>query len=292
MKNSQNHSEKKIHDPEFPVSPQHALILVASSVLIVGILGVMVRAFLENIFGEIGWNSPFLLLELLIIIPAIYLINQYKLSIKKAFRFNNVSILIVFFSLVLGFAIAVIGDQLDRIVQKWFPVPTVFTEAMENIFLTPNIVDFWLVLLIATFGAGVCEEMLFRGFLQRIFEKKYQISLALLIPAVLFGLIHILPWLFIQVILLGLILGLLAWRTNSIYPTIIIHALNNLIGSLYIRFHTPEIDAYYLSNDLVNPTIVLIAIAVFVLVGKLLWTISEKDQKFTQYFPPDREKRI
>ena len=290
MINLLNQPEKKSFDPEFPVSPPHALLLVAFSVIMIGFFGVLVRAILESVFGQISWSSPFLILELLIIAPSIYVVNRYKMSIKKAFRFNSVSIFIVLLSVVLGFSIAVIGDQLDRIMQKWFPMPSVFVEAIENIFLTSNIVDYWFILLIATVGAGICEEMLFRGFLQRIFEKKFQIAPALLIPAVLFGLIHILPWLFFQIILIGLVLGLLAWRTNSIYPPIIVHALNNLIGSLYIRFHTPEIDAYYVSNGLVNPTIVLIAIAIFIIVGKLLWTITEKNQTFTRYVPPDQKQ--
>jgi membrane protease YdiL (CAAX protease family) len=290
MNNSQYQPENKPFDSELPISPQQALLLVAFSVILIGFLGVIVRAILETIFGDISWSSPFLLLELLIIVPSIYVVNRYKYSIKEAFRFNNVSILIILLSVFMGFVVAVIGDQLDRIMQNWFPMPDVFAEAMENIFLTSNIIDYWFILLIATFGAGICEEMLFRGFLQRIFEKKFQIAPALLIPAVLFGLIHILPWLFFQIVLMGLILGLLAWRTNSIYPPIIVHTLNNLIGTLYIRFHTPEIDAYYVSNDLVNPTIVLIAIALFIVVGKLLWSITEKNQTFTRYVPPDHKQ--
>ena len=161
-------------------------------------------------------------------------------------------------------------------------MPEEFVYAMEEIFLTPNIIDFIFLVLIGTIGAGFCEEMLFRGFLQKILEKKIHLIAAIIIPAILFGLIHLMPWLVLQITLLGIALGLLAWRTNSIYPTIFIHAINNLIAILYIRFRTPTLENFYVSDELVNPVIVLFAIAAFIFSGKRIWNLTQPESTMKQ----------
>ncbi len=256
---------------EIQLTPKQAILLVVLSIVFVVLFGTFARVILESVFGKSEWHSPFLLIELLIIVPSIVILKKYRYSFKTIFRFNPVSLSVVFWSVIFGFSVTIIGDQLDRIIQAWFPMPDVLTQAMEEIFLTPNSIDFFLILIIATLGAGFCEEMLFRGLLQNILEKKFNLKAAIFIPAFLFGLIHFLPWLVIQITLLGLALGVLAWRCDSIYPTILVHSLNNLIAILYIRFHSPELDSLYVSESLVNPTFVLLAIVVFLFSGRQIW---------------------
>ena len=103
-------------------------------------------------YGKIEWNSPFLVIELFIIVPSILIIHRYRYPLKKAFRFNPVSLEVIIWSFILGISVTIIGDQMDRVVQRFFPMPEEFVFAMEEIFLTPNVIDFVLLVLIGTLG--------------------------------------------------------------------------------------------------------------------------------------------
>ena len=271
MKDARESPIRQLPDPEKEITPKQAIFIVVLSIVFLVLFGTFVKAILESVYGKSEWHSPFLLVELLIIVPSILIVKNYRYSFTKMFRLNPISLSLVWWSFIFGLSVTIIGDQLDRIIQSWFPMPDVLAQAMEEIFRTPNNIDFCLILIIATLGAGFCEEMLFRGFLQNILEKKFNLWFALFIPAFLFGLIHLLPWLVLQITLLGLILGVLAWRCDSIYPAILVHGINNLIAILYIRFRSAELDSFYVSESLVNPTFVLVAIMVFLFSGRQIW---------------------
>lgn len=87
---------------------------------------------------------------------------------------------------------------------------------------------FWFALVIA---APVAEEIMFRGFLFRgwITSERWAIPGILIISA-LFAAIHIqYDWFgILQVFFIGLLLGLVRWRTGSTTLTILMHVLANL----------------------------------------------------------------
>lgn len=94
-------------------------------------------------------------------------------------------------------------------------------------------------LIIQIAYVAIYEEAIFRGFLWGYLEKKkWDNKWILVFQGILFWLLHLyyLPnspivfW--ISVPLVGLILGLVAWRSRSITTTIIIHALYNTLGRL------------------------------------------------------------
>ena len=71
--------------------------------------------------------------------------------------------------------------------------------------------------------------------------------------------IHFNPFWTIQIYLLGVILGFLAWKTKSVIPSILLHIINN--GSAFILTNIDEgtID-FYLWNDQVSPIFILLAV--------------------------------
>ncbi|MGC3999631.1 MAG: CPBP family intramembrane metalloprotease [Anaeromyxobacter sp.] len=75
--------------------------------------------------------------------------------------------------------------------------------------------------------APLCEELAFRGYLQRTFTLRRGPALAVAASAVLFALLHLNPVLFPSLVVLGLVWGWVNWRTGSVWPSIIAHAVNN-----------------------------------------------------------------
>ena len=87
-------------------------------------------------------------------------------------------------------------------------------------------------------AAGVVEEMVFRGFIFRALEKAWNTKVALIVPSVLFGAVHIIGMDFsfgscLLVILAGTAVGimftLIRIESGSIWSGALVHAMWNII---------------------------------------------------------------
>ena len=85
------------------------------------------------------------------------------------------------------------------------------------------------VLAVSLLGP-IAEELIFRGWLFGMLEKRVGVGLTILLTAVGWALLHYsYSWLVILVIVVdGILLGLARWRTRSVYGPMAMHALYNL----------------------------------------------------------------
>jgi len=87
----------------------------------------------------------------------------------------------------------------------------------------------WALIVMSSIVAAICEETGFRGYMQGPLQKRYGPKTAIILTSILFTLIHlshrwaapILP----QIFFASVLLGLLAWRSGSLIPGIIGHAI-------------------------------------------------------------------
>src|SRR5690606_34665670 len=95
--------------------------------------------------------------------------------------------------------------------------------------LMETIPSLGLAVVIFAIVPAVCEEVAFRGFILQGLRRDYRGAAAVVLSAFLFGFLHVLLSLFQQFFnatLLGLLLGLLAIRSNSLLPVLVFHAIN------------------------------------------------------------------
>ena len=88
------------------------------------------------------------------------------------------------------------------------------------------------LLLIAV--APVAEEIFFRGFLYQAFRNSFGVWPGALLSGVFFGVIHLEFFKVVQLAILGVILALLFEKTRSLWPPIILHAINNTLAFIYL----------------------------------------------------------
>lgn len=81
--------------------------------------------------------------------------------------------------------------------------------------------------LFMTLGPGFMEELLFRGYIQRRLLQRWSPPVAILVTSFLFGVGHLDLGQGAQAFVGGLWLGVLAWRTGSVWPGILCHAVIN-----------------------------------------------------------------
>jgi membrane protease YdiL (CAAX protease family) len=91
--------------------------------------------------------------------------------------------------------------------------------------MTPGLAVGFVALI--AFVPAFVEESLFRGYIQRRLLARWPAALVLTGVAILFAAVHGTVYWAIQVLPLGLWLGVLAWRTGSIWPGIWSHAFIN-----------------------------------------------------------------
>lgn len=94
---------------------------------------------------------------------------------------------------------------------------------------------FWSVIfvLFIALAPGFFEEALFRGYMQRRLLQRWRPVSAILVTSIVFGLMHMQPHVVVFAAILGVWLGVVAWRTNSIWPTIAAHALVNGLWNIF-----------------------------------------------------------
>lgn len=94
--------------------------------------------------------------------------------------------------------------------------------------------NFFLQIFLVAFLPAVCEEFLHRGILLQGI-KHCGFKKAIVISALLFGLIHFNIQQVFYAFIIGLILGFVSVVAKNIYPAMIIHFINNFI-STYLDF--------------------------------------------------------
>jgi membrane protease YdiL (CAAX protease family) len=128
-------------------------------------------------------------------------------------------------SLCLALLAAALNLWIERILPMPEWVEDLFREALEYHTL-PGFLGVFLFLVVA---APVSEELMFRGLFLHRLREGYGRTAAILGSALFFGAFHILPWQVIGATLVGIYLGWLLMRTESIFMTMISHALFNLV---------------------------------------------------------------
>jgi sodium transport system permease protein len=144
--------------------------------------------------------------------------------------------------LVLPVALLPITLELVRSLNWFFPpMPPGMDRVMEG--MANNTVPVWLSLLAFAVAPAVCEELAFRGFIQTGLQRARQTWVPIVVSAVLFGIIHLIPKQIFNAALLGLVLGLLAYRSQSLWPGVLFHLIYNGLQVAGTR-----LDAKWLDN--------------------------------------------
>ncbi len=146
--------------------------------------------------------------------------------------------------------------------------------------LYENISTPWAFVLIAVVGIfpGISEELFFRGFMQRRLLHRYSPVTAIGISTILFALLHVTPHGIALASVMGVWLGVVAWRIGSIWPSVACHAFVNSTWNVYqigrFQWGVPDLPPMWLG---VTSGIVLL-VAFILACGKL------RGMKFTAPF--------
>jgi len=135
----------------------------------------------------------------------------------------------------LAFPIALnpLITELFAVVDQLFPM----SDAMKKIFGGLTSQDsLALSLLAIAVAPGICEELAFRGWIFSGLRTGNRAWPTILISSVLFGVMHVLLSAyqqFFHATVLGVVLGLLALRSGSLWPGVVMHIVNNGMAVIF-----------------------------------------------------------
>lgn len=135
---------------------------------------------------------------------------------------------------IIGAVAILVADFLYSTIAQalHIPVQTNVDELMQRAATQP-----WTTLatlLVAVIVAPCCEEVFFRGYFFQGLRLRLSIWLAVVLSAVIFGMAHGDLGSLVLLIIIGLALAIIRWRTRSIWPGIALHMLNNFYGAVII----------------------------------------------------------
>ena len=193
----------------------------------------------------------------IILVPPIYYLTIKQKPILKSLRIKLVSIDTLQYSFVLSLGLLIIFDTLDRIIHQIISTPEYIVN-LGQIMQPETTLGYVLLFLAVVIVAPIGEEIVFRGFLQKFLEDHWRdTTRAVLVTSLFFAMIHFNPFWTIQIYLLGIVLGFLAWKTKSVVPSIILHSINN--GAAYILSILDDTNLnIYLWNENVSPVFILL----------------------------------
>ncbi|MCC2399735.1 MULTISPECIES: CPBP family intramembrane glutamic endopeptidase [Bacillus cereus group] len=195
--------------------------------IVFALLTVVARAsneLIENTFHM--QNSTFINILIFYILPIMWIFFEYKkhrvafsLFINRNETFNLVQVLYITIMLCVfsyGYLILYMYSF------AWI-TPTFIMNALREPIMDSTGGYVYQVIMVV-FIAPIIGEFVFRGFLLQRFAAKWGTSIAIIVVAILFALLHVD---FLGPVVFSIVLSIVYIRTNSLLMPIAIHMLNN-----------------------------------------------------------------
>lgn len=102
-------------------------------------------------------------------------------------------------------------------------------DSYSSLFSVKSVFDVILIVITISVTPAICEEVFFRGFVQKSFELKWKPFWSIAVTSLVFSLYHFSPYGLIPLFLLSAFLGYAAYKSGSIFVPMSIHFANNFI---------------------------------------------------------------
>lgn len=172
----------------------------------------------------------------------------------------------------------IIGTISLNLLSEIIALPNVMEEQMLAMCQEP-----WGIAAIAL-GAPLGEEIVFRwGIMGHMLRRNSSVSVSIMVSAVLFGLLHVNPAQVFFAMAMGVMLGILYWKSGNIAWPILMHVLNNFVACLQVWIMGEEAKEFSMVDFIGGNTVAWCTVAVLTaLCTGILWWYSIGGKKQTE----------
>ncbi len=164
---------------------------------------------------------------ILLLVPLIVVRRWHTRQIVRYFRFDRFPPIGVLLSVLGVLFLLPESELLARFIYSFFPGLEKLAGATGSIVEARSTPVLILILFSVALTPAICEETLFRGYLQRTLERKIKVPWHFLISGLLFALFHQQIVALPSLILVGVYLGFIYNSFQSIYPGMFAHFAYN-----------------------------------------------------------------
>ena len=238
------------------------LLSVFSALIIASIFSALDPSILGGSTPGLSTYIAMFVGQAFLIVPVLIFLNHKQLSIIESLRLNTISKQVIIATILLSIGAMIIADEINILVDMVIPAPDSFLQ-LEALLTPDNPISMFLLIITIVLLAPIGEELLFRGFLQKYLEIAWgDITKAILLSSLFFAAIHFNPYWLIQIYLLGVLLGYIAWQTQSVVSSIIFHVIINA-SSLLFTFLGESAESALIWRGHINPIILLLGTYLF-----------------------------
>ena len=204
-------------------------------------------------FGENATLAASLFLSALLMIWHLVTFGYVRFS-PRFFTEVSLGVLVRTAVLIFG-SMYVFNVTLD-----WLPLPDLMEDTFMDMGNEP------LGVLSMALVAPLVEEMMFRGAIQGYLMRRCSNPwTAIVVSALVFGVIHMNPVQVVYATLLGLVLGWIYYRTRSLLPVIAGHVLKNSVAVASMKiWGSEDIEAITVDDKTVMLPVLLFIVALLV----------------------------
>ena len=182
---------------------------------------------------------------------------------------------------LLALSGSVLAAEIGNWTEEILPLPESVRQTFLQILRARDWPGFLQRAVLLSLLAPITEELLFRGVFQSGLVRNYGPAKGILIASICFGIFHLIPWQALGAALIGLLLGLVVYRTGSIFAGMALHAIWNLLPLLLLSalpdVSPPGYDpATHTVHHIPLPALA-VAAAAFLLGLKSFWRQTEPD---------------
>ena len=182
--------------------------------------------------------------------------------------------LIVYSSHLNKEIIFALSDFFPNMVNNFEGKEEIINNTIKEFLIMENELHLVINLLLMAFLPSICEEIIFRGIIQKKFELISNPHIAIIITSIVFSAIHMQFISFLPRMFLGVLLGYLFYYSKNLWMPIIAHFVNNsiaILGSYFIIDSRNE----NINNSEINISVVFLSAVVVIMFFYLYVRISK-----------------
>ncbi|MFZ4620269.1 MAG: type II CAAX prenyl endopeptidase Rce1 family protein [Bacteroidota bacterium] len=179
---------------------------------------------------------------LFLLVPTILLAKRQHGNISEVFRWRIPSFGEAFLAVIGMVALMQIAEfylyfqGMIPIPEKMAPFLTemkrMIEEAFKVLIVAHSVPELIFVMTVAALTPAICEEMMFRGLIQRNFTISHGSVKGFILAGTIFGIYHMNPFWLIPLMALGVYFSFIQYRSQTLVLPIITHFLNNAASTL------------------------------------------------------------
>jgi membrane protease YdiL (CAAX protease family) len=176
---------------------------------------------------------------LFMLVPIVWIIKRWHtIHVLSYARIARISLLELIVAVTATVCFVPVSGSISEYFIRKLNIPDFLAQLHAQIFTSYSSQELLWLIVVVCITPAVCEEMLFRGYVQRTLERTLGMK-SVFITGIIFGLFHMQPLNLVSLSFLGILIGYFYYRSKSLVPCIFAHFTNNFLAvlSLYKTQH-------------------------------------------------------